>query len=193
MTTARRGQNLPASILPRLTEEGVGRALVWVFSAEAPGAPPGGTPLSVIELFGDTPRALAVSPDGSTVYAAVFHSGSQTTSILQPVVSANGGLPPPPPGSLPGPPETGLIVKFNPATTAGRTRSSRNWTALVPFTLPDRDVFIINANANPPALAGGNNSSPASARSSSTWRSAPTAATSSSPTPTPATRCASSR
>ncbi len=27
----------------------------------------------------------------------------------------------------------------------------------MPFTLPDRDVFLINANANPPALAGGTN------------------------------------
>ena len=31
-------------------------------------------------LFGDTPRALAAQPDGNTVYAAVFHSGNQTTT-----------------------------------------------------------------------------------------------------------------
>ena len=37
--------------------------------------------LAIVTLFGDTPRALAVSPDGSTVYAAVFRSGSQTTTL----------------------------------------------------------------------------------------------------------------
>ena len=35
----------------------------------------GGNPLTIVNLFGDTPRALAVTPDGSRVYAAVFHSG----------------------------------------------------------------------------------------------------------------------
>ena len=39
----------------------------------------GGTPLAILNLFGDTPRALAVTPDGSKVYAAVFQSGNQTT------------------------------------------------------------------------------------------------------------------
>ena len=34
----------------------------------------------------------------------------------------------------------------------------RNWTPFVAFSLPDQDVFLINANANPPALAGGANS-----------------------------------
>jgi hypothetical protein len=32
-------------------------------------------------LFGDTPRALAKSPDGGTVYAAVFHSGAVQSSL----------------------------------------------------------------------------------------------------------------
>jgi DNA-binding beta-propeller fold protein YncE len=158
VTTARRGQNLPASVLPRLTEEGVPRALVWAFAADAPGAPPGGTPLAILELFGDTPRALAVSPDGSTVYAAVFHSGNQTSSVAEAVVSANGGLPPPPPGSTGGAPPTGLIVKFNPANGRWEDEIARDWSGLVPFALPDQDVFIINANATPPQLVTGANS-----------------------------------
>ena len=41
----------------------------------------GGTPLTVINLFGDRPRALAASPDGTRVYAAVFRSGNQTVPI----------------------------------------------------------------------------------------------------------------
>jgi DNA-binding beta-propeller fold protein YncE len=51
---------------------------VWVFDAGALGD---GTPATIVTLFADTPRALAVSPDGGTVYAAAFHSGNQTASI----------------------------------------------------------------------------------------------------------------
>ncbi len=35
----------------------------------------------IIELFGDTPRSLGATADGSTVYAAVFHSGNQTAVV----------------------------------------------------------------------------------------------------------------
>jgi len=38
----------------------------------------GGVPIKIVTLFGDTPRALAITPDGKTVYAAVFKSGNQT-------------------------------------------------------------------------------------------------------------------
>src|SRR5262249_17139323 len=73
---AHRGQNDP--IDPQPATPGVGRADVWTFDATNLGATLGGTPLSIVTLFGDTPRALAVSPDGATVYAAVFQSGNQT-------------------------------------------------------------------------------------------------------------------
>src|SRR6185369_1332842 len=76
ITTAHRGQNIGFD--PQLTTAGVGRADVWVFDATSLGASLGGTPLGVVTLFGDTPRALTTSPDGTTVYAAVFHSGNQT-------------------------------------------------------------------------------------------------------------------
>jgi hypothetical protein len=75
---------------PQLTTPGVGRADVWAFDATNPGTTLGGTPLSIITLFGNTPRALAVSSDGGTVYAAVFHSGNQTTAVSEGVV-CNGG------------------------------------------------------------------------------------------------------
>jgi len=106
ITTAHRGQNNPRD--PQLTTPGVGRADVWVFDANNLGSPLGGTPLTVITLFGDTPRALAVTPDGNTVYAAVFHSGNQTTTIGEgPVCDGFGGsclnLAGIPPGGLPGP------------------------------------------------------------------------------------------
>jgi YVTN family beta-propeller protein len=94
ITTAHRGQHrIHPSISgvigagdPKLTTEGIGRADVWVFDAGSLGATLGGTPLKILELFGDTPRALAVSSDGSTVYAAVFHSGNQTTALNEGLV-----------------------------------------------------------------------------------------------------------
>jgi DNA-binding beta-propeller fold protein YncE len=89
-----------------------------VFDAAHPGGTLTGTPLTIITLFSDTPRALAVSPDGSKVYAAAFHSGNRTTTVHEAFVP-NGGQAA---GGLPGPstdadgaaqPEVGLIVRFN--------------------------------------------------------------------------------
>jgi DNA-binding beta-propeller fold protein YncE len=147
VTTAHRGQNRPGD--PELTTEGVGRADVWVFDAEAPGAALGGTPIAILELFGDTPRALAASPDGSTVYAAVFHSGTRTTTIAEPFVTALGGAPPPPTFAPPNAPPTGLIVKFDEATGRWEDELGRNWSSVVRFSLPDLDVFRIDADADP--------------------------------------------
>ncbi len=160
ITTARRGQNLPASTPASLTTPGIGRALVWAYDADNLGAALGGTPLSIVTCFSDTPRALAVSPDGTRVYAAAFQSGNRTTSIVEGVVSNNSnpnGMPPAPPGSTPNAPPTSLILKFNTSNNRWEDVIGRNWTANIPFTLPDRDVFIINATANPPALLASNN------------------------------------
>lgn len=82
ITTAHRGQNSGTAVSD-LTAAGVGRADVWVFDATNLGAGLGGTPVGKVTLFGDTPRALTVSPDGNTVYAAVFHSGNQTTTVSE--------------------------------------------------------------------------------------------------------------
>src|SRR3954451_6441724 len=97
ITTAHRGQNVPYD--PQLTTPGVGRADVWVFDADHLGGTLAGTPLTIITLFSDTPRALAVSPDGGKVYAAAFHSGNRTTTVHEAFVLAGGqaagGLPAP--------------------------------------------------------------------------------------------------
>ena len=168
ITTAHRGQN--SSVDPQLTTPGVGRADLWVFDATALGSGLGGSPLAVITLFGDTPRALAVSPDGTTVYAAVFHSGNQTTAISEGLV-CNGGTDAGTcvvggatmPGGMPGPttnadgvtaPETGLILKLSPTTGAWEDTLARNWNNAVRFSLPDKDVFAISATATPPAATG---------------------------------------
>src|SRR5262249_47137970 len=60
ITTAHRGQNSPVD--PQLLTPGVGRADVWVFDAAALGTSLGGTPLTIVTLFSDTPRALAATP-----------------------------------------------------------------------------------------------------------------------------------
>jgi DNA-binding beta-propeller fold protein YncE len=160
VTCAHRGQNRPGD--PQLTTEGIGRADVWVFNVNSLGTALGGTPIggAPLVLFADTPRALAKSPDGSIVYVAAFNSGTQTTTVLEGIVNALGGLPPPPAGTTaPQPrPSTGLIVKFDPMSGQWRDEIARDWGAQVVFDLPDLDVFLVNANATPPALAGGANS-----------------------------------
>jgi YVTN family beta-propeller protein len=168
ITTAHRGQNSGIPFSDFITE-GIARADVWVFDATALGAGLGGTPLTVVELFGDTPRALARSADGSTVYAAVFQSGNRTTTVNEGLVCnggagagscnisgnvAPGGLPAPSPLNCAGQtqPETGLIVKFN--GTQWVDEPGRNWSNMVKLELPDQDVFAINADAATPVETG---------------------------------------
>jgi len=172
ITTAHRGQQrtdasisgVPGAGDPQLTTPGVGRADVWVFDAANLGATLGGTPLRIVTLFGDTPRALAVSPDGNTVYAAVFHSGNQTTTVSEGMVcngfqsagSCSNTQTLLSPGGNPGPdrdandgsataPEVGLIVKYNPGSGKWEDELARDWSQTVRFNLPDSDVFAINA------------------------------------------------
>jgi DNA-binding beta-propeller fold protein YncE len=152
ITTAHRGQN--GGFDPQLLTPGVGRADVWVFDANHPGGGLGGTPLTRITLFTDTPRALAATPDGSRVYAAGFLSGNRSTTIFQQIVSANGGTPPPL-TNFQGVPQapTGLIVRFDGSHWVDEL--GRIWDSQVKFSLPDKDVFILDAAANPPAPVSG--------------------------------------
>jgi YVTN family beta-propeller protein len=85
-----------------------------------------------VPVFGGNPRALAVSPDGSKVYAAFAISGNATTIIPVPLAPA----PPPPTNpNLPPAPPQGIIV---PATDP-------SWSSFIQFTMPDNDVVEINA------------------------------------------------
>src|SRR5262249_1173375 len=96
---------------------------------------------------------LAVTPDGSRVYAAGLFSGNRTTTIFEEVVSANGGLPEPQTnGEGIRQPATGPIVKFDGdhwKDETGRIRDAR-----VKSPLPDKDVFAIDALAPPPITTG---------------------------------------
>ncbi|WP_129348591.1 YncE family protein [Sorangium cellulosum] len=156
ITTAHRGQNSP--IDPQLTTPGIGRADVWVFDALALGGGLGGAPLNVITLFSDTPRALAVTPDGDRVYAAAFHSGNRTTVVMDALVPDGGQAA----GGSPGPsenwqgigaPEVGLIVQHDGSHWVDEL--GRHWDDQVYFSLPDKDVFVIDAMGDPPAQLPG--------------------------------------
>jgi YVTN family beta-propeller protein len=177
ITTAHRGQQrtnpsiagVPGAGDPQLTTPGVGRADVWVFNPASLGTTLGATPVRIVTLFGDTPRALAVSPDRKTVYAAILQSGNQTTTAnLEAVCDGfvtflpcvilsdraplfNNSFP----GGLPSPrtnaegklaPEVGLVVKFNKARNRWEDTLGRNWNNAIRFRLPDKDVFAINAD-----------------------------------------------
>ncbi|MGO9831507.1 MAG: hypothetical protein ACLPJH_15310 [Myxococcaceae bacterium] len=170
VATAHRGQQrtdpslaqVPGAGDPELTRPGIGRADVWVFDATNLGTSIGGTPVAILSLFGDTPRGLAVTPDGSTVYVAVFKSGNQTmaesseltcpgfdtSDAGDPCVVYGVTVPGAPPGpatnyaGLPAP-QVAVILKTD-ASGVWRDVLGRDWTSATVFTLPDQDVFAVD-------------------------------------------------
>ena len=168
ITTAHRGQNGQnlygdsADLHAPTTAEWLGehkapsgRADVWVFDALNLGSTAAGTRLAKLTLFADTPRALAASADGSTVYAAAYFSGNQTTVVSPDAVRNVFGLSPTAntivwPGATFPQPLTGLIVHY---TADGHWLDfyGNNYDKWVTISLPDNDVFAIDANASPPA------------------------------------------
>jgi DNA-binding beta-propeller fold protein YncE len=98
------------------------------------------TSITTLPVFGGSPRALAVSADGSTVYAAFAISGNATT-----IIPAKLAPPQPPPTNpqLPPPPQVALIVAAN----------DPNWSSYITFKMPDNDVVAITAGAVP-SIAG---------------------------------------
>lgn len=167
ITTAHRGQNSPDQ-RGEYETPGVGRADVWVFDAADPGASLGGEHETIVTLFGDRPRPLAVSPDGETVYAGIFRSGNRTTVITEGAVCRGGPEAGPctirgvqVPGGVLGPrvnhqgvpaPDVGLIVEWDEEREAWVDEIGRDWSAAVPFDLPDYDVFEIAASAPVPEV-----------------------------------------
>ncbi|HWZ46276.1 MAG TPA: hypothetical protein VNW97_22580 [Candidatus Saccharimonadales bacterium] len=171
ITTAHRGQQrtdpslagVPGAGDPQLTTPGVPRADVWVFDPANLGNTLGGTPLKIMSFFTDTPRALAVSPDGNTVFVAGFRTGNQTTVINEGRICPNfdtgtsctlnngdagvgGHLGPGTDASGETAPFVSMIVKFNNSTGHWQDELGRVWDSGVDFSLPDTDVFSIDAN-----------------------------------------------
>src|ERR1035438_6195007 len=109
------------------------------------------TSISSLPVFGGNPRSLAVSPDGTTVYAAFAISGNATTIIPQTLAplpcgtAAQGRVPcvPAMNPALPAAPKVGLIVAANDPA----------WTSYIKFTMPDNDVVAIKTGASP-SIAG---------------------------------------
>ncbi|MEO7297473.1 MAG: hypothetical protein ABI042_02715 [Verrucomicrobiota bacterium] len=100
------------------------------------------TQLATIPLLGENPRALAVSADGTKVYAAFALSGNRTTLVppdKAPKQPTNATPPMNP--SLPAPPQVSLIVDA----------TDTNWTTVtnvIKYTMPDNDVVEISVSSN---------------------------------------------
>ena len=139
ITTAHRGQNSPVD--PALNFS-TGRADVWVFDSTVIDDSPGGQALDIIILFGDRPRPLAVSADGLRVYAGIFLSGNRTTVIGPSNIQK---APPTTSADNIAQPDTGLILRFNGSNWVDEQNQVFNQS--VPFTLPDYDIFEIDAVA----------------------------------------------
>jgi YVTN family beta-propeller protein len=138
VATARAGESFTA---------GIGRAQLWEFDAARPAAPP-----RVLTLFGAKPRALAVSADGRYVYAAVYLSGNGTTTVSGEDAVRLGrarqlSLNNVRATALP---KQGAIVR----RFGGRWRDHGNsdWSAAVPFELPDFDLFVIDTSGSEPKV-----------------------------------------
>ena len=127
-----------------------GLAQVKVYNPDAPTDPP-----HVIDIRGKQPRALARDAAGERVFVTVFESGNQTTVISTDQVTEAGGLPKPSPKKakkLPQSPEVGLIVKWDGARWADESGNTK-WNQLIPYTLADVDLVVIDARGAAPAIA----------------------------------------
>jgi len=110
--------------------------------------------VKVLPVFGGNPRALAVSPDGNTVYAAFAIAGNATTlipaNLAPPQCGAKGQTKFNPAlcmpafnTALPAPPQVGLIVSATDPT----------WSSDIGYKMPDNGVVAISAGATP-SIAG---------------------------------------
>ena len=98
--------------------------------------------VATIPVDGRMPRALASSPGGSRVFAAVLHAGNRTSVLSE--VEAGDSLPAPSPpmsAGLPAAPKVGLVIQQQ----AGdwRDETGRLWNAKARYSLFDTDLIEI--------------------------------------------------
>lgn len=129
---------------------------VAVVDAANPGA------ITNVAIAGSQPRALTASPDGSTVYLAIFESGNHSTALPHATVSLanspyNGQNPPPNAGNAFSPaksatngaaPRVGQIVRKDATTGQWLDGNGRNWSNFVTWDVHDHDIAVINAQTN---------------------------------------------
>lgn len=124
--------------------------------------------IASLEIFGDDPRALAVSSDGLRIALVVLESGNGTTTVHQSQFSSlrQPPLPDPPrdvrfPSDvLPRPaPVEPLIVQHQAESDLWVDETGQDWSdriflnvAGIDATLPDYDLFWIDAAADPPRV-----------------------------------------
>lgn len=122
--------------------------------------PAAATPtIQTLAIQGASPRALATSPNGTLVYAAIFESGNRTTVVPRAQVNNTsgpyGGVNPPPNSgnafspprtpNQPTPPRVSQIVRKG-ADGTWRDDNDRNWSAFVTWDLHDHDIAVMDAN-----------------------------------------------
>src|SRR5882672_5584180 len=90
------------------------------------------TPLKAIPLAGGNPRALAVSADGTRVYALFALSGNRTTIIPEQIAPAQ-VFPPGATAPVPAPQVALIADARNPV-----------WSPYIKFTMPDNDIALID-------------------------------------------------
>ena len=129
---------------------------VAVYDPANPGAAP-----TVVPILGKNPRAMAVSPDGKTVYVAVFSSGNKSTIItvhaapnaVSDLNGPYGGQNPPPnlgtmfsplnnPDITFAPPKVGIIVRKDAAGRWMDGNSNGDWTDFISGARADRSARI---------------------------------------------------
>lgn len=118
-----------------------GLSQVKVYNSNSPAESP-----QVISIRGKQPRALVRDSSGARVFVSVFESGNQTTVVSASQVQAAGGPPKASPKMkrLPAAPAVGLIVKWDGSKWSDE-RGNTKWNALVPYTLADDDLIVIDA------------------------------------------------
>jgi YVTN family beta-propeller protein len=125
-----------------------GLGQVKVYNPDSPADGP-----QVINIRGKQPRALVRDSSGERVFVSVFESGNQTTVVSANQVKAAGGPPKPFPKmkKLPPAPDVGLIVKWNGSKWADE-RGDTKWNALIPYTLADVDLVVIDTTQSAPRI-----------------------------------------